>query len=556
MKKTNKYIYLGVVGLLSLCSCNDFLDKMPDNRIDPSTPKQLQLMLVDGYSDADYASMCEISSDNVVDNHTPDEMGQSYPNLQSYTPILDQYYAWEDANLDNQQDSPTYVWSGYYHAIAVANHVLDKIDEVRANYPSDEDQAKLDAVYGEALLIRAYHHFLLVNLFSMQYGVNSSTDMGIPYCTEPETQVKVDYDRGNVAQVYENIEKDLVEGLKYVNEGYYTQLRFHFNLAAANAFAARFYLYKRDYDKVEEYASKALGADPSSKTRIDYWKQNYTSLGADASTFYSSSSANNFLLVPKMGMIFYYVCNGGARYANNREASVATLYGSGPVWEKYLPVMLSRLYVNGKQAYGLWPSWMYMFFEYTDKVAGIGFPHRMCAEFTGEDALLMRAEARIFKGNLPGAVEDLNTWVQSHDTSNNIDELTANIITSYYRQRTVQSDSRDPIPYVTPDLHIDEVCNPVNPAYTVTDEKLPYLWCMLHFRRIETVFSGMRWFDIKRYGLEITHRIGRTESRTLSTFDLRRAFQVPTESLEAGLEPTPRAAAPTSESSQVRFVVD
>ena len=180
----------------------------------------------------------------------------------------------------------------------------------------------------------------------------------------------------------------------------------------------------------------------------------------------------------------------------------------------------------------------------------------MCAEFTGEDALLMRAEARIFKGNLPGAVEDLNTWVQSHDTSNNIDELTADIITSYYRQRTVQSDSRDPIPYVTPDLHIDEVCNPVNPAYTVTDEKLPYLWCMLHFRRIETVFSGMRWFDIKRYGLEITHRIGRTESRTLSTFDLRRAFQVPTESLEAGLEPTPRAAAPSSESSQVRFVVD
>ena len=100
----------------------------------------------------------------------------------------------------------------------------------------------MNAAYGEALLVRAYHHFILVNLFSKQYGKNSATDQGVPYSTEPEDKVQVAYERGTVAQVYDKIEADLIEGLKYVSDQYYSVLRYHFNTTAANAFAARFYL--------------------------------------------------------------------------------------------------------------------------------------------------------------------------------------------------------------------------------------------------------------------------------------------------------------------------
>ena len=45
------------------------------------------------------------------------------------------------------------------------------------------------------------------------------------------------------------------------------------------------------------------------------------------------------------------------------------------------------------------------------------------------------------------------------------------------------------------------MCEPApgNTSYTLDDNKLPYLWCVLHFRRIDQVFTGTRWFDIKRW---------------------------------------------------------
>ena len=253
------------------------------------------------------------------------------------------------------------------------------------------------------------HHFILVNLFSKQYGKTSATDQGIPYSTEPEDKVQVAYERGTVAQVYDKIEADLIEGLKYVSDQYYSVLRYHFNTTAANAFAARFYLFKRDYVKAEQYATAALGASPAEKMRKDYWSTSFTSLNSDATTFYSSSSSSNFLLIPTNSIAFISMCNNyyaaGARYACNRGAATSTIYGYGPCWDtNFLPTMAQHLYVNSKQEYGMWPSWMYMLFEYTDKVAGIGYPKRIRAEFTGEETLLTRAEARIFMGKIDEAV--------------------------------------------------------------------------------------------------------------------------------------------------------
>lgn len=560
--KIKKYLCLGFAGLLSLTSCNDFLDKLPDNRIDPQNPEQLQLLLTSGYMGYDYATMCELSSDNMIDNHALDDKGINYPRTQTNDPINDQYFAWEDANMSSRQDSPTAIWTGCYHAIAVANHALEKIAEFRADgkFSDGEEKAKMDAAYGEALLIRAYHHFLLVNFFSKQYGITSDADQGIPYSTEPEDKVHVDYDRGTVAQVYQKIEEDLTEGLKFINDGYYQQLRYHFNSAAANAFAARFYLMKRDYDKVENYATAALGANPASKLRSDYWNTSFTSLDADGAFYFSSARAGNFLLLPTNSVVFYNLCfdpNGsGGRYALSRDGAVSTLYGNGPVWNGFLPCMAPHLYVNGGQEYGLWPSWMYQMFEFTDKVAGIGYPKRMRAELTAEETLLARAEARIFKGDIPGAVSDLDVWLQSHNLSSGQDQiphLTKGIISAYYNKDAEIKGDKDPRPYNLQTLNIEQVCTPVNSAYALTEAKLPFLWCTLHFRRIETVMTGYRWFDIKRFGIEITHKIGRSRVETLTVNDERRAFQIPIESIQAGLTPTLRTVKATTESQMVKY---
>ena len=116
----------------------------------------------------------------------------------------------------------------------------------------------------------------------------------------------------------------------------------------------------------------------------------------------------------------------------------------------------------------------------------------------------------------------------------------------FYVKANATTGTRDPRPYILQDLHIDEVCPVAD--YTVTEDKLPYLWCVLHFRRIETVLTGLRWFDVKRYGIEITHKIGTNRVETLTTFDPRRAFQVPIEAISSGLEPTPRTVEKINES--------
>ena len=61
--------------------------------------------------------------------------------------------------------------------------------------------------------------------------------------------------------------------------------------------------------------------------------------------------------------------------------------------------------------------------------------------------------------------------------------------------------------------------------------------CLNDFRRFENVFEGMRYFDIKRWGLPVSHIIGlEGDSIGLEVNDPRRAIEVPWEALSAGME--------------------
>ena len=531
---------------MSLPSCNDFLDKLPDNRVDPTTPDQLLLMLVDGYSTGNYAKYCELSGDNIIDNNSPDENGVRY-NLEADNVIDDEMFAWEDAVSDMDVDSPSHVWEGAYHGIAVANHVLQLVDQWRAEGRefTEEDEAKLAAAEAEAYLVRAYNHFVLVNVFAMPYGKSSATDLGVPYVTEPETEVLVHYQRNTVQEVYDKIEEDMLKGLAGVVDNYYDVPKYHFNSKAANAFAARFYLYKRDYEKVIQYADAVLGQGVATAPTMmrTYWSVNYSNADANIQDYISAESQSNLMLVATNSG-FWRTIGVGTRYGVNRDPMKATLYGSGPSWQNVAPhpCFLGKLYINGVQEYGVYFLKLGELFEYTDKVAGIGYVHMVRTEFTAEETLLCRAEAKIFTGDLQGAFEDLNVWEASHrnipGTTKNITEFSRSVLEEYYNAaaHTTPVWDYDPRPYIFDDLNIEEICDPGRADWVLTPEKMPYIYCLLHFRRIETIFDGYRWFDIKRYGIEITHKIGRTRVEILTKDDPRRALQIPSEVISAGME--------------------
>ena len=427
----------------------------------------------------------------------------------------------------------------------------------------------LKAVKGEALVARAYNHFIVAQLFCMPYGSTNASQPGIPYVTQPEKQVLVHYERGTVAETYEKIEADLLEGLPLINDGIYEVPKYHFNKAAANAFASRFYLIKREYDKVVQYADQVFGgpnADPAPyMTKI--WSQDNFYYLSDFGRYWSAADqARNLLVVATYSTAARHY-SGSHRYTCNGMARRATVQGPGPSWvrepfsysggESFAmhPSFSAALLVSGNQEYGVWfGAAVGEQFEYTDKIAGIGYAHIVRAEITGEDVLLNRAEAKFYLGDIDGGFADLTVWETARRDVTNTNYLQymrdftkANVVSFYneYENNYVANvDNRaelgekysKTIGYgIAKPPHIDEVCP--STKYHVTDDIRPYLHCVLHFRRMDNIHNGMRWFDVKRYGLELRHYVGRSgEEIILHSNDPRYALQIPNEVIAAGLE--------------------
>lgn len=525
--KTNKIIYLltNLLVVLSFTACEDFLEKSPDSRVELDSPDKISKLLVSGYSDGNYGVLNELSSDNMIDNNSPSASG-AYYNLSSLSRMHDEIFAWEPAVSSTDSDSPSAVWSGCYSAIAVANQALETIKKY-------EDQGKGDEVLSqkaEALLIRAYNHFILLNEFCQTYKNEtlSKNDSGVPYIIEPENTVIVKYNRSTVTDTYNKIEKDLIAGLKLIDNVKYSVPKYHFNKQASNAFAARFYLFKRNYEKVVEYATNALGSNPNEYMN-KFWNEEQSNSTAMGTSWIDATSTNNFLLIPTSSVLSRMM---NTRYGCNREAAEATIYGRGPTWSnyRYNPCYDGRLYIRGSQEYGLFflPQ-CYEFFEYTDKIAGIGYPHIIRSEFTAEETLLCRAEAYVFLNQISNAIVDLKTFDDSRKRTGFTysADLTESTVKNFYKSSAT--------------LFVQNFNTQLlAPEFIVTDNQKPILDCVLHFRRLHTIHNGMRWFDIKRYGIEITHNIGKNTVDVLKWDDPRRALQIPAEVIAAGLSPNYR----------------
>ena len=527
MKKINIVIF--AILATALTGCN-FLDKNPDMRASIDTKEKVQLLLVSAYTNANFGPICEFSSDQVIDNNAPDNTGHTMA-LNPLDKMYDEIFAWQAIKSDGNQDSPKYIWDGCYTAIATCNQALKAIEEL------EKQGINMDAEKGEALVSRAYHHWILVNVFCQAWKDNvlSKNDLGITYMTEPETTVAPHYERGNVADVYKAIEKDLGEGIALINDNYYTVPKYHFNEKAAYAFAARFYLYIRDYDKAIQCADKVLTTDDASTLAMLYDSKTAYALSnpTNEQTMWIDPTAPwNLLIYTTMSQAPYTIYPSYGRYYHNGDAANYTNLGIGPCWKGYFPGFPSWMYA---QEYGTFCAKFLYLFEYTDKVNGYGYIHGVTRAFTTNETLLVRAEAKAFKNDFAGATNDFRMWAQGYKGNGKMDtlpngdvNLTIEKIQAFYSPTANE--------HYVPVLHNKDM----SPRFNVTDEQKPFVYCALHFRRLETLHDGLRWFDIKRYGIEITHQRGTEPLRTLVWNDDRRAIQLPQDVRMAGMEANPR----------------
>ena len=527
MKKINIAIF--AILAVALTGCN-FLDKNPDMRASIDTKEKVQLLLVSAYTNANFGPICEFSSDQIVDNNAPDKTGHTMA-LNPLDKMYDEIFAWEVIKSDGGQDSPKYIWDGCYTAIATCNQALQAIEKLEA------DGVNMDPEKGEALVSRAYHHWILVNVFCQAYKDDelSKKDLGITYIKEPETTVSPKYERGSVYDTYKAIEEDLEKGLPLIEDSYYSVAKYHFNQKAAHAFAARFYLYKRDYDKVIYHANQVLTADDATTVAMLYDAKKGRELGdpeQEQKLWIEPSAPYNLLINTTMSQAPYTIFPTYGRYQYNGEASDYSTLCSGPCWKGQFNGFPLWLY---NQEQGCFCAKFLSLFEYTDKVNGYGYIHGVTRAFTTNETLLCRAEAKALKNDLTGAANDLRLWMQGYKWTSRIDTLpNGDVNLSVDKIKSFYSASADK--HFVPTLHNTDM----SPKFIVTDEQKPLIYCVLHFRRIETLHDGLRWFDLKRYGIEITHKRGTEAVRTLVWNDDRRAIQLPQDVRIAGMQENPR----------------
>jgi hypothetical protein len=178
---------------------------------------------------------------------------------------------------------------------------------------------------------------------------------------------------------------------------------------------------------------------------------------------------------------------------------------------------------------------IYEHFKYSYAGATTGVGYVMGAHFTTEEVLLNRAEAYCMKGDLTKAIADVDILISKRANTG----------------RTAVSGG-DPLPPPAPvTLAQVKTYYDNKPAYpdlapfyaaTISPDQMSVLKHIVHWRRLEFMQEGLRWWDIKRFNLEVIHKypISGKPDIILSKGDVRRAVQIPMEAQAFGVEKNPR----------------
>ena len=504
-KRINNSLILAGLALCCIFnySCDDFLDKNPDNRADLDSPDNIAALLGSAYPDYSSVWFTEVMSDNVTD------VG---PNTAYANATTRQAYYWERITNENQ-DTPDGYWFSCYRAIAHANQALQSIKELEKN--GYYKKSETDPVKGEALLCRAYAHFMLVNLFAEHFDpATAETASGIAYVTEVETRPFVEYPRLSVEEVYELIAQDIEEGFPLISDKIYGEAtKWHFNRKAAAIFASRYYLYRGlpgDWDKVIDYTDIVLENSP--KTYLRDWLSSLdNSLVVSAKAYSRSNNQANILLRDVISSGFR-----GWRYRYTMSLELIrdrVMYGNPHPTTRNI----ENRHVFSNSITGISQEGCFGVVKYIEEFkrnainVNYGVPYIMLPLFVAEEALFNQIEAEILRDeDYTKELELLNTYYSTRIVDY---DPVAHLITEETVLATYPA-TNSPFPHVSP-------------HFSMSAKQKRFLECVINIRATEFLNEGQRWFDIKRMHIPVRHEIYGVGSILLEKDDPRRVIPLP-----------------------------
>ena len=340
-----KKLYIVIALLLSLTSCNNWLDVELDNKID----EDKLFSSAEGFKEALAGVYSEMSKSNLYGQALTMQYVDLLAQYYSYGGVSNEYEYWKQYDYTNSstKSSISALWRGMYHDIGQLNNILAWADK-NASVLTESER---NQVRGEALGLRAYLHFDLYRLFSPDVKRSPKAD-GIPYNKEFGVSLPPMYSAEEVMQLVINDLKEAEECLagdpitgvvpyqivstvegkgdvvdaaaKDAADQYVARM----NLYAVKAMLARAYQARGEYTKAVEKAQEVI--DSKKFRLLDFTSVDQSGAAADIlfSDEHIFSLRNKELNTYSQNLHRDKVTNGATTFAPLPFSEVAAMYES------------------------------------------------------------------------------------------------------------------------------------------------------------------------------------------------------------------------------------
>jgi hypothetical protein len=512
MMNLHKIVTLLFAALILLCGgCKKYLKESSQDELTPTTTASLsELLAKEGYpyiatsttfNGTDGYSLCNhlnwLDDDAKLQNVTSQSAVVNYAKV---------FYSWADNSYTDAAAASAYAggaknpYQNLYNRIRGCNVVMDMLADVSGT------TAEKEQMEGEALTLRAYYYWMLVNLYAWPYNDpvhDKSSSLGVPIIKKGSIS-DVPVARNTVKEVYDFIAADIERAVMLLEKQKKLSTLFRVNYRAAWLLASRIYLHMEEWDKVIQYAGKLIGDYPL-LTDLNSWKVP-TTQGVGTGT------NANFIDPSNVEMLFLF---SGVRSGDYQSFNVSASF-----YSLIASPALTGIYETDDMRFGVFTTTNPPPNFYLTRLSGyyqhskFYFHGLASRSFRMSEAYVNRAEAyirKVLKGGdatlLQKALDDLN----------------------YLRGRRFKAGSANAT---------------VTLASLDNDAQKVLTFCLTERRR-EFCFEEFRWFDLRRNGMpELVHTFNPNEPNVVNaalpveTFTLpqgsnRYVFRFPQNVIEA-----------------------
>ena len=259
----------------TITSCSDFLNEEPELK----QSNELTFSTFDGLNDAGAALYGMMQSCSWYDGEfiLQSELRAGNAKNPKSEPGSGRYR--QDTQWNYTESSTSPLWTYAYYTIARCNNVINNLAGTDMGDATQQDANNLKA---EALFLRALSHFDLVITYAQPYSSDPQS-LGVPVDT---VTVNGKPARNTVAEVYAQIEKDLLEAESLIADNF-TRAGVDDNAAvvskqAIQALLSRVYLYMEQWQKAADYATKVINSGKYSLVDADTYKTMWSASKAAA----------------------------------------------------------------------------------------------------------------------------------------------------------------------------------------------------------------------------------------------------------------------------------